>query len=161
MLSFSTLIWILSNYQTLLQFSKKEVQNLNTVFVKFTQVLFIIYPSFLKIFSRIFKISPNFFWIFLQFFFQNFNKYYSKLILFLNLRCISTTLSQSFIDILSIFLQISQIFFSKIYAVSIKLQLKFAQNFILVYLKNFLQVFKVFLNFFWRSNYFSHKINCQ
>ncbi len=39
-------------------------------------------------------------------------------------------------------------FFSKIYSVSIELRLKFVQIFILVYLKIFLQVSKVFLNFF-------------
>ncbi len=62
---FSTRAWISSNYQTLLPFFEKPVQNLNKFFVKFTQILFIIQPSFLKIFSMIFKISPNFFRIFL------------------------------------------------------------------------------------------------
>ncbi len=73
-------------------------------FVKLIQILFIIYPSFLKIF-RLPEYSSNFFF--------NFNKYYSKVILFLNFRCIFSTIPLSSIDILSSFLQISQIFFQK------------------------------------------------
>ncbi len=61
---FSIPIWISSNYQTLLQFSEKQVKNLNKFFVKYTQILFIIYLSFLKIFSKIFRISPNFLQLF-------------------------------------------------------------------------------------------------
>ncbi len=59
------------------------------------------------------------------------------------------TVLQSLIDILSIFLQIPQIFFSNISSwISIELQLKFVQIFILVYLKISLQISEVFLNFF-------------
>ncbi len=36
--------------QTILKFFEKRVQNINKFFVKITQILFIIYPNFLKIF---------------------------------------------------------------------------------------------------------------
>ncbi len=48
----------------ILKFSKKEVQNFNKFFLKFTQILFIIYHNSLKMFSKIFKISAKFFLIF-------------------------------------------------------------------------------------------------
>ncbi len=105
-------------------------------------------------FSQIFKISPNIPLIFLS----NFQQILLKTNTFLNFCCIFSTVPQSFIDILSTFLQISQIFFKDLLRVSIKLQLKFAQIFILVYLKIFLLVSEMFLNFFWHSNYYSQKI---
>ncbi len=52
----------LSNF---LIFSRKQVRNFNKFSVKFTQILFIIYPRFIKIFSKIFKISVKCFQIFL------------------------------------------------------------------------------------------------
>ncbi len=74
---------------------EKQIQNL-------ISFLFIIYSTFLKIFSKIFKISEKFFRIFLYFFPQNFNKYYSKLILFL----IFAVLSRQFLSPLLIFYQV-------------------------------------------------------
>ncbi len=105
---------------------------------------FIIYPSFLNNFSMTSKFPQSFSKYSSDFFFFNFNEFYS-LILFSNFQCIFSTVPQSFIDIFSSFFQIPQ--------VSIRLQLKFAQIFILVYLKIFLQdskfqaVFKFFLDY--------------
>ncbi len=72
-----------------------------------------IYPSFLKIFSKIFKISTKFFPIFLLISFQNFNKYYSKLILFSNFCNTFSTVPQFLIDTLSSFWQNFQILFQR------------------------------------------------
>ncbi len=85
---FSKSTWISSNYPKFLKFSEKQVQNMNKFSLKFTKALFVIYLSFLKIFSKIFKISAKFSRIFLWFFFRNFNKYYLKLTLFPNFRFI-------------------------------------------------------------------------
>ncbi len=67
----------------------------------------------------------------------------------------------SLIDILSVFLQISHFFSKYLLRILIKLQLKFTQISISVYLKILVWVSEVFLIFFWHSNYFSKKINCQ
>ncbi len=66
---FSAPTWISSNYQTFLKFSEKQVQNFIIFFVKFTQILFIIYSSPLKIFLKISQISAKFFQIFVWLFF--------------------------------------------------------------------------------------------
>ncbi len=108
------------------------------------------------------------FWSFLEvfliitlIFFQNFNKYYSKLILFLIFTAFSRQFLSSLLTFYKFFATSSNFIFKDLLGVSIKLQLKFVQIFILVYLKFFLQVSEVFLNFFWPSNYFSQIINCQ
>ncbi len=64
---------------------------------------------------------------------------------------IFSSVPESITDILSTFLQISQIVFQKFTQISMKLQLKVGQIFILVYLNIFLQVSEVFLNFFFDS----------
>ncbi len=91
---FLTLTWISPNYQSSLKFSENQVQNFNHFFEKFTQIVFIIYSSFLEIVLKFFKISAKLFRIFVQFFFQNFNKYYWKLILFSNFCFIFWTFPQ-------------------------------------------------------------------
>ncbi len=88
--------------------------------------------------------------------FRNYNKYYLKLILLLIF-----AIPQSLITFYQFFCEFLKLFFNDLLRVSIKLQLKFAQIFILFYLQNFLRFSKVFLNFFRHSNYFSQKINCQ
>ncbi len=75
---------------------------------------FIIYPSFLNNFSITLKFSGSFSEYSFNFFFQNFNEYYSTLIrTFSNFCCIFSTVPQSLIEILSSFLQILQIFFRR------------------------------------------------
>ncbi len=69
--------------------------------------------------------------------------------------------SVTYLHLINFFVNFSN-YFSMIYSkVSIKLQLKFAQIFILVNYKIFLRFSEVFLNFFRHSNYFSQNINCQ
>ncbi len=71
-------------------------------------------PKFLKNFLNDFQNFHEIFPIIPVNFFQNFNIYYSsKLKLFSNFRCIFSTVPQSLIDILSVFLQISQTFFQR------------------------------------------------
>ncbi len=134
-------------FNTYLNFIK--LSNTSTIIweasIKFKQVFCKFYtnfihnsPNFLKNFNKFFHNIP-------LIFFQNFNKYYSKVFKFL---CIFWTVSQSFVDILSIFFKFLKFFFRDLLKVSIKLQLKFVQIFILIYLKIFLPVSEVFLNFF-------------
>ncbi len=145
---FLTLFWISSNYYTFLKFSEKQVQNFNKFFIKFTQILFIIYSIFLTIFSKIFEYSSNFF--------QNFKKYYSKQIFFL----IFTVFSRQFLNLLLIFYQVFckflKFFFKDLLSLD-KITVEIRPNFRsgLHFLTSFRNVF----NFFWLSNFFSQKIN--
>ncbi len=91
--------------------------------------------------------------IFLRFSSDFFSKFQQILLetntfFFCNFPRILSTVPQSLIDILSIFLQILQIFFEVLRRVLIKLQSKFAQISILVYLKIFSQISVLFLNVF-------------
>ncbi len=132
---FSTPTWILSNYQTFLKFPIKRVKNFNKFLVKFTEILFIIYSSFLQIFLDFqnFQFSEYF-----TNFFQNFNKYYLKLIFFL----IFTVFSRQFLSHLSIlfyqfFCEFLKLFFKDLLRVSIKLTVEICTNFYFGLLKNF------------------------
>ncbi len=94
---------------------------------------FDIYLNLIKLLniSKIFSNFQNFREVFrniTRFSFPNFNKYYSKLILIPNFRCIFSTVPQSLIDILSNFYKFFNFFFKDLLRVSIKLQLKFAQS---------------------------------
>ncbi len=95
-----------------IKFSERQVQNF-MFFVKFTQIH--------SYFTQVSYTFSQWFWRFLQvfpyiplIFFQNFDKYYLKLILFKNFRCIFSTVPHSLNDILLNLLLIPQIF-SKIY----------------------------------------------
>ncbi len=67
-----------------------------------------------------------------------------KVIPFSNFRCTFSAVPRFFIDILSsFFCKFLKFFFKDFFSVSIKLYLRFAQIFILVYLKIFLQVSEV------------------
>ncbi len=131
---------------------------MNKFSVKFAQILFRIYPSFLKIFSGIFKISPIFFQIFLEFFLQNFNKYYTKLILFSNFCCIFSTVPHSFIDTLSNVLQISQISFQKFTPSLNKITVEIRPNFYSSLLKIFFAGFRSVFKFFFLQIIFLTKL---
>ncbi len=112
-------------------------------FVKFTQILFIIYPSFLKNFIKDFQNFPEVFSnIPAIYFFFYLKKYYSKLILFSNFRCIFSTVPQSFIDILLSLLQISQMFFQRFTQNLGKVTVKIFPNFYSGSLENFLTSFR-------------------
>ncbi len=96
----------------------------------------------------IFKIPPNFLRI-LPSFFQNFNKYYSKLKRFLNFVVFSRQFSSPLLTFYQVFLQISQVFFFQRFTQNLnKITVEICPNFYSSYLKIFLQVSEVFLIFF-------------
>ncbi len=99
-------------------------------------------------FSKIFKISAKFFQIFLQFFFKISTNITQNLLIF-------AVFSRQFLSQLLTFYQVFYkcLIFKKkdLLRVAIKLQLKFAQIFILIYLKFFLEISDVF-NFFFKTH---------
>ncbi len=94
-----------------------------------------------------FNIPAKFFRKFLIFFFQNFNKYYSKLILFSHFRYIFCPVFQSLIDILSSFLQNFQFFFKDLLTLD-KVTVEICPNLYFILLKNFLATFRSVFKFF-------------
>ncbi len=79
-----------------------------------------------------------------NFFFQNFNEYYSKLKYLFNFRCTFSTVHQSLIAILLFFffLQIPQIFFQRFTQSFNKITVKICSNFYFDLLKKFLASFQ-------------------
>ncbi len=146
-----------------------KLSNTSTIFwkasIKFEYIFCKIYtnfihklPKFLKNFQNFLEFFPNISLIF----FQNFNKYYSKLVLFKFLLYFfhsSPFLYRHFIEFF--FLQNFQFFFNDLLKVSISYSWnlhKFLFWFTSKFSCRFPKYFKIF---FKHSNYFSHKINCQ
>ncbi len=82
------------------------------------------------------------------FFFQNFDKYYSKLIPFSNFCCIFSIVPQSLIDVLSSFLQNPRICFQRFTRGFDKITVEIFSNFYSGLLKNSLASFQTVLKFF-------------
>ncbi len=130
---FSTPTWISSDISKIFRKASTKFHNLSKFLVNFHKY----FQNFYEVFSHIALI-----------FLQNVNKYYSKLILFSNFHSFFSTIPQSLIEILSNFVKIFRIFFERFTRSHNKVTVEGFQIFILVYLKIFLQVSKVFLNFF-------------
>ncbi len=128
--SFSTPGYLnfIKNYQTYLKFLKGNTKFLIFCICKIYTNSFIIYQSFLNNFLMILKFPRSFFEYSSIFFKISTNRQFLSLLL---------TVYQVF------FLKIPQFFFKDLRGVLIKLQLKFAHIFILVYLKISLQVSEV------------------
>ncbi len=117
------------------------------VLVKFTQIFFIIYPSFLK-FPHRFSKFPRRFSEYSTNFFLKFQKILLKINTFSNFCLIFSTVSQSLIDILSGFLQISQIIFQRFTQSLYKVTVEICPTFYSGLLKNFLASFRSVSKFF-------------
>ncbi len=108
---------VFDTYLNFIKLSIFKVQNVNNFFVKLTQILCIIYTSFLKIsqwFLKFPRSFPKCYWNS----FSTFQQILDKTNNFSNFRYIFRTVPQSLNDILLSFLKISQIFVSKIYSKS-------------------------------------------
>ncbi len=112
---------LLINYLSVFcqNFLKSKYKFSISILYNLHKFLFIIYPSFLKIFSKIFKISTTFFQrLFLYFFFQTFNKHYSNLIFLYNFVIFSQQFLRYLLTFYQAFCKFLHFFFPKIYSES-------------------------------------------
>ncbi len=134
------------NYQTFLKFSEKQVQNFNNFCIKFTQILFIIYPSFSKKFLKFLKFPQSF-----SKYFYNFFSKFQQILLKTNISNFHYILSkvpQSIIDILSSFFANFSNYFQRFAQRLEPVIVEVCLNFYSSLLKNFLPSFRSVLKFF-------------